>query len=78
VEVSYFEERGFYEAHEVLDGTFLLRLPRPTQLHADAMQKTGFHSVTSLFLRHFKATVFGRSNTHSSGAPPQLSRCSAL
>src|SRR2546428_8160086 len=42
-----------------------------------AQAKTGFHSVTSPFLRHFSATVFGRSNTHTSGAPPQLSRCCA-
>src|SRR5439155_25174249 len=42
-----------------------------------AQAKTGFHSLTSPFLRHFSATVLGRSNTHTSGAPPQLSRCCA-
>src|SRR5215471_10212760 len=42
-----------------------------------AQAKTGFHSVTSPFRRHFRATVLGRSNTHSRGAPPQLSRCRA-
>src|SRR5437016_4212520 len=42
-----------------------------------AQAKTGFHSVTSPFLRHFSATAFGRSNTHTRGAPPQLSRCCA-
>src|SRR5438876_6436642 len=40
-----------------------------------AQAKTGFHSLTSPFLRHFSATVLGRSNTHTSGAPPHLSRC---
>src|SRR5215467_1697639 len=42
-----------------------------------AQAKAGFHSVTSPFLPHFSATVFGRSNTHTRGAPPQLSRCCA-
>jgi hypothetical protein len=42
-----------------------------------AQAKTGFHSVTSPFLRYFSATVLGRSNTHTSGAPPQLARCCA-
>ena len=42
-----------------------------------AQAKTGFHSLTSPFLRHFSATVLGRSNTHTSGAPPQLARCCA-
>src|SRR5439155_910363 len=36
VEAPHFEEGRFYEAHQVLDGPFLLRLLRPTQLHPDA------------------------------------------
>jgi hypothetical protein len=36
VESSYFEEGRFYETHQVLNGTFLLRTMRPTQLHPDA------------------------------------------
>lgn len=35
-----------------------------------AQAKTGFHSVTSSFRRHFRATVFGGSKTHSSRTPP--------
>src|SRR5438094_4325398 len=41
-----------------------------------AQAKTGFHSVTSPFLRHFSATVFGRSRTPEEPLP-QLSKCCA-
>src|SRR5450755_2836835 len=37
----------------------------------------GFHSVTSPFFCHCRAIVLGRSNTHSTGRPLQLARCSA-
>jgi hypothetical protein len=36
VEPSHFEEEGFYETHQVLNGTLLLRAMGPTQLHPDA------------------------------------------
>src|SRR2546430_17332973 len=36
VEAPHFEEGRFYEAHQVPDGSFFLRLLRPTQLHPDA------------------------------------------
>src|SRR3974377_918244 len=35
VEAPHLEEGRFYEAYEVLDGPFLVRLLRPTQLHPD-------------------------------------------
>ena len=33
VEAAHFEEGRFYEAHQVLDSSFLLRTMRPTQFH---------------------------------------------
>src|ERR1700730_10016246 len=36
VEAAHLEEGGLYKTHQVLNGTFLLRTMRPTQLHPDA------------------------------------------
>src|SRR5208283_4896627 len=41
MEAPHFEEGRFYEAHQVLDGLFLVRLLRPTQLHSDAQLQHG-------------------------------------
>src|SRR6266446_6986653 len=41
VEAPHFEEGGFHKTHQVLDGPFLLRLLRPTQLHSDAYLQHG-------------------------------------
>jgi len=82
VKTPPFKEGRLYEAHQVLDTAFFLGaiLPaqlQPTPISSVAYANTGFHSVTSPLLRHFRAIVFGRSNTHSKGRPPQLAKCSA-
>src|SRR5882724_13327651 len=41
VEAAHFEEGGFYEAHQIFHGPFLVRLLRPTQFHPDAQLQHG-------------------------------------
>ena len=43
----------------------------------NAYAKNVFHSVTSPFFAHFRATVLGRSNTEHSGTPPKPTKWSA-
>src|SRR6516165_9543556 len=82
VEAAHFEEGRFYEAHQVLNGTFLLRTMRPTQFHPDAQLE---HDVSEdrIPFRHLAVPLPLQSHrlrsiedTHQR-APPPLSRCSA-